>query len=299
MSINAGTGILEFPFSSAKGYWEWVELCEQGGVDSIWISDRVISKEPVLECMSAMAALAGATRRIKFGMNVASVGLRDPLLLAKQCATIDFLSNGRLLPAFGVGSPRAPEWQGEEIADRRLLVVAEQGLGDGFHFCRYLPMLVDRGADVTFVTRPQVTRLMSTLDPRVKAGVAVLTTPSPEVPSVSETAIVPAVDGTVVSIVSDPELVESAVVTDLPARSKTFARTLYVVLVVSAAAVMDPVPASENLVLSVSLLHLPHEDVSGLPAQIVMQAPRRTLLGFAVAKADKTALEAAVQVREY
>ena len=34
--------------------------------------------------MSAMAAVAGATERMKFGMNVASVGLRDPLLLAKR-----------------------------------------------------------------------------------------------------------------------------------------------------------------------------------------------------------------------
>ena len=58
-----------------------------------------------------MAALAGATRRIKFGMNVASVGLRDPLLLAKQCATIDFLSEGRLLPAFGIGSTLGPDWK--------------------------------------------------------------------------------------------------------------------------------------------------------------------------------------------
>ena len=57
-----------------------------------------------------MAALAGRTERIKFGMNVASVGLRDPLLLAKQCATVDVLSEGRLLPAFGIGAIRAPDW---------------------------------------------------------------------------------------------------------------------------------------------------------------------------------------------
>jgi probable F420-dependent oxidoreductase len=58
-----------------------------------------------------MAALAGRTRRLKFGMNVLSLAQRDPVLVAKQCATIDVLSEGRLLPAFGIGSPLGPEWQ--------------------------------------------------------------------------------------------------------------------------------------------------------------------------------------------
>jgi alkanesulfonate monooxygenase SsuD/methylene tetrahydromethanopterin reductase-like flavin-dependent oxidoreductase (luciferase family) len=48
---------------------------------------------------------------MRFGMNVVSLTFRDPVLLAKQCATIDVLSDGRLLPAFGIGSPLAPEWQ--------------------------------------------------------------------------------------------------------------------------------------------------------------------------------------------
>jgi probable F420-dependent oxidoreductase len=61
--------------------------------------------------MSAMAAMAGATQRLKFGMNAVVVSLRDPLLLAKQCATIDYLSAGRLLPVFGVGGEKAPEWE--------------------------------------------------------------------------------------------------------------------------------------------------------------------------------------------
>jgi probable F420-dependent oxidoreductase len=61
--------------------------------------------------MSVMAALAGRTRRLKFGVNVLSLAFRDPVLVAKQCATIDVLSEGRLLPAFGIGSPLAPEWR--------------------------------------------------------------------------------------------------------------------------------------------------------------------------------------------
>jgi hypothetical protein len=76
-------------------------------------------------------------------------------------------------------------------------------------------------------------------------------------------------------------------------------RTAMREMLVSAAGVMDPVPVTENLVLSVSLLHLPHEDVTGLPSQIVMQAQRRTLLGFVVGKADKSAMESAIQAREY
>lgn len=110
MTISAGLGIGAFPFDDARGFWRWVELCDAGEVDSIWQSDRLISKEPNLECMSVMAALAGATRRIKFGMNVASLGLRDPVQTAKQCATIDMLSEGRLLPAFGVGSPKSRDF---------------------------------------------------------------------------------------------------------------------------------------------------------------------------------------------
>src|SRR5215510_2172367 len=109
---------MDYPFASAGDYWRWVDLCEQGGVDSIWQTDRLVSKQPILECMATMAALAGRTRRLRFGMNVVSLALRDPVLLAKQCATIDVLSEGRLLPAFGIGSPRAPEWTALHIDTR-------------------------------------------------------------------------------------------------------------------------------------------------------------------------------------
>ncbi|MEM7077472.1 MAG: LLM class flavin-dependent oxidoreductase [Pseudomonadota bacterium] len=104
MGIGAGIGIANFTFDDARGFWRWVDLCDNGGVDSIWQSDRIIEAAPNLETMSVMAALAGGSRKLKFGMNVASLGLRDPVLMAKQCATIDVLSEGRLLPAFGVGS---------------------------------------------------------------------------------------------------------------------------------------------------------------------------------------------------
>ena len=120
MGIRIGFGLANFPFSGARPFWDWVERLEASDVDSLWQSDRLVSGAPFLETMSTMAALAGATRRLKFGMSVAVVPFRDPLVLAKECATIDYLSGGRLLPAFGVGPDIAPEWKatGRPLAGR-------------------------------------------------------------------------------------------------------------------------------------------------------------------------------------
>ena len=111
MKVRVGLGLANFPFSDARAFWRWIERCETSTVDSVWQTDRLVTSIPQLESMTTMAALAGATRRLKFGMNVTVVPFRDALVLARECATIDYLSNGRLLPAFGVGPDIAPEWQ--------------------------------------------------------------------------------------------------------------------------------------------------------------------------------------------
>jgi len=141
-TIAAGIGIMEFPFDTTDTFWKWVDLCEAGGIDSIWQTDRLISKQPILECMTALAAIAGRTRRIKFGVNVVSVAMRDPVLLAKQCATLDFLSGGRLLPGFGIGSPRGPEWTAMHLdpktrgrkTDEALEIIARLWTGEKLDF---------------------------------------------------------------------------------------------------------------------------------------------------------------------
>lgn len=86
-------------------------MCESGNVDSLWFSDRLVSKQPALEPVTALAATAGRTQRMKLGFNVVVLPHRDPLILAKECATIDYLSDGRLLAAFGVGQETSPEWR--------------------------------------------------------------------------------------------------------------------------------------------------------------------------------------------
>ncbi len=58
---------------------------------------------------------------------------------------------------------RAADWRGEDLRGRRLLVFTEQGMGDVIQFARYLPMLRDRGADVTFHCDARLVRLLAPL----------------------------------------------------------------------------------------------------------------------------------------
>ena len=128
MTIGLGLGTSRFPFDCARDYFKWVDLCEKSRVNSIWQPDRLVSSEAMLECLSTMAAIAGHTEHIRFGMNVASIALRDPLLTAKQCATIDFLSDGRLLPAFGLGSAFSRDYVATGTATKRRGKKADEAL---------------------------------------------------------------------------------------------------------------------------------------------------------------------------
>ena len=44
--VSIGMGIMHFPFSNAQTFWRWVDLCEQGGIDLLWQSDRLVSEQP-------------------------------------------------------------------------------------------------------------------------------------------------------------------------------------------------------------------------------------------------------------
>jgi Flp pilus assembly protein TadD len=58
-----------------------------------------------------------------------------------------------------------PEWRGEPLSGKRVLVCSEGGAGDMIQFCRYLPWLKERGAaNVSLVCEPALVRLMQTLD---------------------------------------------------------------------------------------------------------------------------------------
>lgn len=142
MSIGIGFGVAGFPFSSMAAFGRWVDLLEDEGADSVWFSERLVSRQPTLEPLAAIGFVFGRTKRLKAGMNAVVVPLRDPLVLAKECATLDALSGGRLLPAFGVGDERAPEWQATgrnpngrgDLADEALTVMARLWAGETVTF---------------------------------------------------------------------------------------------------------------------------------------------------------------------
>jgi len=109
--IGVGLGLGGFPFETIDEFRSWLDVCEDSKIDSIWHSDRVVSRDPALEPMTLLSVIAGATRRLKFGTNAVVLPFRDPVTFARQCATLDHLSDGRFLPTVGVGRGDAPEWE--------------------------------------------------------------------------------------------------------------------------------------------------------------------------------------------
>jgi tetratricopeptide (TPR) repeat protein len=59
-------------------------------------------------------------------------------------------------------------WQGEDVGGRRFVIYAEQGLGDVIQFARYLPLLVQCGAKLTFLAPPKLVRLLKTLSSEIE-----------------------------------------------------------------------------------------------------------------------------------
>ncbi|MCE3240776.1 MAG: hypothetical protein K0Q83_1283 [Deltaproteobacteria bacterium] len=98
--------------------------CEAMGVDSMWTIDRVAYDN--LEPLTMLAAAAGATQRIRLGTSVLLGNLRHPSHLAKIVATLDFISNGRMILGLGFGS-RESDYKAVEVPfDKRGSRAVEQ-----------------------------------------------------------------------------------------------------------------------------------------------------------------------------
>jgi probable F420-dependent oxidoreductase len=100
----------------------WPELraiartAEQAGFDSIWVGDHLLYRDASgetrgpWEAWTTLAALAEATERVALGPLVAAAAFHAPFMLAKQAATVDEVSGGRLVLGLGAG------WNDTEFA---------------------------------------------------------------------------------------------------------------------------------------------------------------------------------------
>lgn len=90
------------PQTSGPALIEWARRAEGRGFDSLSTIDRIVY--PSYESLIALAGVAAATERVGLMTNVLLEPTRNPVLLAKEAASVDQLSNGRLTLGLGVGA---------------------------------------------------------------------------------------------------------------------------------------------------------------------------------------------------
>jgi probable F420-dependent oxidoreductase len=97
---------------------------ERAGCDSLWTTDHILMPrnsgtpyERIFDSITTLAYLAAVTDKVKLGISSLIIAMRNPVIVAKQLATIDNLCAGRLMLAIGVG------WNEKEFAH----------LGSNFH----------------------------------------------------------------------------------------------------------------------------------------------------------------------
>lgn len=116
--------------NAALRLWPDLAVAAEGaGFESLWIPEHLVvpvastgsprsgeehppvpSNIPILDPMSTLAHLAALTNRIRLGTQVYNIGLRHPFVTARSAATVDVLSDGRLLLGIGASWLRA-EWE--------------------------------------------------------------------------------------------------------------------------------------------------------------------------------------------
>ena len=102
------------PFFEPRQFLEAAKLAEQLGYDSVWGNDHYAPQNYVrreyaavpnfYEVLSVLAGVAAVTERVEIGTSVLVLPMRDIVTLARQTATIDQLSAGRLLLGVGIGA---------------------------------------------------------------------------------------------------------------------------------------------------------------------------------------------------
>lgn len=81
----------------------FVTRAETLGYDSLWLQERILSEFSMLEPVTLLSYVAAITERLRLGVSVILLTLRNPFQLAKSVATLDCMSHGRATVGIGLG----------------------------------------------------------------------------------------------------------------------------------------------------------------------------------------------------
>ena len=115
--VRIGIGLGAWPFGpiTPASVLDFIDRCEALDIDSLWLSDRIAGRDDIMEPVTFMAFMASRLRNMMFGTSVIVLPVRHPVVLAKELATLDLLSGGRLLPAVGIGPPTSDDFRATGI----------------------------------------------------------------------------------------------------------------------------------------------------------------------------------------
>jgi probable F420-dependent oxidoreductase len=112
--VRFGIGLPQYGPATAEGLTRAARQAEDLGFDDVWVADHIAvpvgAPYPpsfLLESLTTLAFAAAVTTRVGLGTSILVLPLRRPVVAAKQLATVDVLSGGRLL--LGVGAGWLPE----------------------------------------------------------------------------------------------------------------------------------------------------------------------------------------------
>ena len=80
-----------------------LQRAEELGFDSAWVQDQVAGDVPLLESIGLMSYAAAVTTRLRLGVSVIVLPIRNAAQLAKNVSTLDHMSNGRVILGVGLG----------------------------------------------------------------------------------------------------------------------------------------------------------------------------------------------------
>lgn len=102
---------LKFGINLLPNQWQDVTRVEELGYDSAWTSEHIFFYFPTFDALTALAAMAAKTERIRLGTAVMLLPLRPAALAAKEIASVDIISGGRLTLGIGIGGEYPKEFE--------------------------------------------------------------------------------------------------------------------------------------------------------------------------------------------